>query len=196
MLGKCLAAILRARRSRRQVARRGRNASFAANTLEVSKRVFRARERRHAPHPRFQARKGAKAVAYKIDKIEGIGPANAAKLMTAGIKTTGSLLTRCASPKGRKETASATGFSEAQLLKWANMADLMRVKGVGEEYSELLEAAGVDTVKELRTRRADNLTKKMAEVNETKKLVRRLPTESEVSRWVEHAKTLDPMMTY
>ncbi len=135
-------------------------------------------------------------MGYKIETIEGIGPAYAKKLVAADIKTTDALLERCKDPKGRKQAAADTGLPEPQLLKWANMADLMRVKGVGEEYSELLEAAGVDTVKELRNRRADNLTAKMAEANETKKLVRRLPTESEVSRWIEHAKSLDPMMTY
>ena len=97
---------------------------------------------------------------------------------------------------GRKSTAETTGLSEAELLKFTNMADLMRIKGVGEEYSELLEAAGVDTVKELRNRRADNLTAKMAEVNEAKKLVRSLPAEKTVQGWVDHAKTLDPLVTH
>ena len=135
-------------------------------------------------------------MAYKIDEIEGIGPAYSAKLMDAGIKTTDDLLDNCDSPKGRKETAEKTGLSEKQLLKWANMADLMRIKGVGEEYSELLEAAGVDTVKELRNRNSDNLAAKMAEVNETKKLTRQVPSAKTVADWVEQAKALSPRLTY
>lgn len=135
-------------------------------------------------------------MSYPIAEIEGIGPVYAGKLEAAGIKTTGALLKRAASPKGRKELSSESGLEESQILKWANMADLMRVKGVGEEYSELLEAAGVDTVKELRNRRADNLHAKMVEVNAAKKLVRVLPGLSNVERWVVHAKELDPVMTY
>ncbi len=135
-------------------------------------------------------------MSYSIQKIEGIGPANAKKLLKGGIKTTGGLLKACASPKGRKATEAATGVDAKVLLKWANMADLMRITGVGEEYSELLEAAGVDTVKELRNRKADNLTAKMAEVNAKKKLVRQVPSASQVARWVEQAKKLDPVMTY
>jgi predicted flap endonuclease-1-like 5' DNA nuclease len=135
-------------------------------------------------------------MSYKIDAIEGIGPANRDKLAKAEITRTTHLLAQCASAKGRKEIAAKTGLKEEQLLKWVNMADLMRIKGVGEEYSELLEAAGVDTVKELRTRKADNLTAKMKEVNEAKKLVRRPPTLAEVEKWVAHAKTLDPLVTH
>ena len=135
-------------------------------------------------------------MSYKIDKIEGIGPAMRQKLSAAGITSTSHLLAQCASAKGRKETAAKTGLKEEQLLKWVNMADLMRVKGVGEEYSELLEAAGVDTVKELRTRKPDNLHAKMGEVNAAKKMVRRPPTLAEVEKWVAHAKTLDPMITH
>lgn len=135
-------------------------------------------------------------MSYSISDIEGIGPVLAEKLKGAGIKTTGALLERAASPKGRKDVAAESGINEKQILKFANMADLMRIKGVGEEYSELLEAAGVDTVKELRNRRPDNLTAKMAEVNETKKLVRSLPSEKVVEGWVAHAKELDPVMTY
>lgn len=135
-------------------------------------------------------------MSYPIADIEGIGPVYAGKLEAAGIKTTGALLKRAASPKGRKDLSSESGLEESQILKWANMADLMRVKGVGEEYSELLEAAGVDTVKELRNRRADNLHAKMVEVNAAKKLVRVLPGLTNVERWVAHAKELDPVMTY
>lgn len=135
-------------------------------------------------------------MGYKIDEIEGIGPTYAEKLTAAGIAKTDDLLAKCGSKKGRSEVAEATGLTEKQLLKWANMADLMRIKGVGEEYSELLEAAGVDTVKELATRRADNLAAKMAEVNEEKKLTRAVPSESQVEKWVEEAKGLDPMISH
>jgi predicted flap endonuclease-1-like 5' DNA nuclease len=135
-------------------------------------------------------------MGYKIEEIEGIGPAYAEKLAAANIKTTGDLLKLCCDAKGRKTTAETTGVSEGQLLKWANMADLMRVSGVGSEYSELLEAAGVDTVKELRNRNAENLAAKMAEVNASKKLTRTVPSEKVVSGWIDQAKSLDPLITH
>jgi predicted flap endonuclease-1-like 5' DNA nuclease len=135
-------------------------------------------------------------MSYKIENIEGIGPAYREKLAGAGITKTNHLLAKCATSKGRKEVAEATSLKEEQILKWTNLADLMRVKGVAEEYSELLEAAGVDTVKELKTRRADNLTAKMAEVNAEKKMVRRAPTLAEVTKWIEFAKTLDAVITH
>ncbi|EAV40773.1 DUF4332 domain-containing protein [Roseibium aggregatum] len=135
-------------------------------------------------------------MSYSIDEIEGIGPAYAAKLGEVGIKTTEAYLERAKDPKGRKALEEATGIDGKRILKWANMADLMRISGVGEEYSELLEAAGVDTVKELKHRNAANLAEKMQEVNEAKKLVRQVPSESQVSKWVEQAKELPPMMTY
>lgn len=135
-------------------------------------------------------------MGYSISTIEGIGKVLAEKLIAVGVKKTDDLLSRAASAKGRKELAKESGLDEKQILKWVNMADLMRVKGVAEEYSELLEAAGVDTVKELKTRKADKLTEKMAEVNETKKLVRRNPTLSEVQRWIDHAKTLDALVSH
>lgn len=135
-------------------------------------------------------------MGYKIEEIEGIGPANAKKLGKADITNTQHLLDQCGSAAGRKKTAETTGCTESQLLKWANMADLMRISGVGEEYSELLEAAGVDTVKELKMRRADNLTEKMKEVNADKKLVRQVPGESQVTGWIEQAKSLKPAITH
>ena len=135
-------------------------------------------------------------MAYKIEEIEGIGPAYGEKLAAGGIGTTDDLLKLCADAKGRKSTAEKTGLSEAQLLKWANMADLMRISGVGSEYSELLEAAGVDTVKELRNRNAANLATKMDEVNADKKLTRTVPNEAVVQRWVDQAKELDPLITH
>lgn len=135
-------------------------------------------------------------MSYPIQDIEGIGPAYGEKLAAAGIQKTDQLLEKGADPKGRKALAEATGLTEKQVLKWCNMADLMRISGVGEEYSELLEAAGVDTVKELKTRRADNLTAKMAEVNEDKKLVRQVPSQSQVEKWIAQAAELPPMLSY
>ncbi len=135
-------------------------------------------------------------MSYPIIEIEGVGAVYAEKLKTAGITTTEGLLERAKSPKLRKELAAATGIDETRILKWANMADLRRIKGVGEEYSELLEAAGVDTVKELKARVPANLTKAMAEANAKRKLVRALPTESMVEKWVAQAKELPPVLTY
>lgn len=135
-------------------------------------------------------------MSYPIIEIEGIGPAYAAKLGEQGIKTTADYLEHAKDPKGRKALAEATGIDDSRILRWANMADLMRIKGVGEEYSELLEAAGVDTVKELKHRKPENLAAKMAEVNETKKLVRQVPSESQVAKWVEQAKELPAVLTY
>lgn len=135
-------------------------------------------------------------MAYKIDEIEGIGPAMKDKLAAANINTTDDLLKLCCDKKGRQGTEKKTGCTEKQLLKWANMADLMRISGVGEEYSELLEAAGVDTVKELRNRNAENLTAAMATTNEQKKLVRSVPSVAQVTKWVAQAKTLDPLITH
>ncbi len=135
-------------------------------------------------------------MGYKITEIEGIGAVRAETLATAGITSTDGLLDHCADTSGRKVVAEKTGFSASVLLTWANMADLMRINGVGEEYSELLEAAGVDTVKELKMRRADNLTAKMAEVNAEKNLVRALPAEKTVAGWIEQAATLEPRITH
>ena len=135
-------------------------------------------------------------MSYSIQEIEGIGPAYGAKLAAADVQTTDDLLRFCCDPKGRKAMAEKTGLGETLILKWANMADLMRVSGVGPEYAELLEVSGVDTVKELATRNAENLTAKMVEVNAEKKLTRAEPAQSVVEKWVEGAKSLDPMMTY
>lgn len=134
--------------------------------------------------------------SYAIEKIEGIGPTYGAKLKAAGIDTTGELLNACLTPAARDALAGKTGISGTLILEWANRADLMRIKGVGEEYGDLLEASGVDTVKELKTRVPANLHKKLAEVNEAKSLVRRLPTEADVADWVDQAKTLPATLTY
>lgn len=136
------------------------------------------------------------STSYPIETIEGVGPAYAAKLSAAGLTTTAALLDAAKDPKGRKAVAEKTGIDESRILKWANMCDLMRIKGVGEEYSELLEAAGVDTVKELKHRKPENLHAKMVEVNEAKKLVRQTPSLKAVTDWIEQAKELPPTMTY
>lgn len=126
----------------------------------------------------------------KIDEIEGIGPAYAEKLSAAGISNTDTLLERCCEKGGRSKLAEETGISETLILKWTNMADLFRIKGVAGEYAELLECAGVDTVKELATRNAENLAAKLNEVNDEKKLTRRTPNDAAVKDWVEQAKAL------
>lgn len=133
---------------------------------------------------------------YKVEEIEGIGPVFAEKLNAAGVKTTEELLARAATPKGRKELAEATGIDGSKILSWANMSDLFRVKGLGTQYTDLLHAAGVDTVKELRTRNAENLHAKVAEVNEAKNLVRQIPSLSMIEGYIAAAKELDPMMEY
>lgn len=134
--------------------------------------------------------------SIKVETIEGIGSTYAAKLAEAGIVTTEDLLNAAGSRKGRQELAENTGISSKLVLKWVNRADLMRVPGIGEEYSDLLEAAGVDTVKELRNRRAENLYNALIEVNEEKRLVRRAPYLSEVEAWVAGAKQIEPRVTY
>jgi predicted RecB family nuclease len=131
-----------------------------------------------------------------IDTIEGISHKQATSLRKARIRTVEALLKKGCTRKGRRDVATATGVSEKLILEWVNRADLMRVRGVGEEYSDLLEAAGVDTVKELRRRNPANLLTSITEVNTRKLLVRRLPTEAMVQRWVEHAGKLDAIVKY
>lgn len=132
----------------------------------------------------------------KIIEIEGIGETYAKALEGAGIGTVEKLLDEGGSPTGRKNIAEKTGVTTQRVLEWVNRADLMRINGVGSEYSDLLEAAGVDTVKELATRRADNLHAKMEELNTAKKLVRRTPSAGEVEKWVAEAKTLPSKVSY
>ena len=135
-------------------------------------------------------------MAYKIIDIEGIGDVYAPKLIAANITTPKELLDKCAAPAGRKALAEETGISEKLILTWTNHADLMRIKGIGPQFSELLEAAGVDTVKELRNRNAENLAAKILEINEEKHLVRRVPVLKEVVKMINQAKELPPVMTY
>ncbi len=128
--------------------------------------------------------------------IEGIGPATADKLAAAGVTTTGQLLNVAGSAAGRKHLAAQAGVTAKQVLKWVNRADLMRISGVGTQYSDLLEAAGVDTVVELAQRKAENLHKKMGEVNAAKRLVRQLPTVDQVAAWVAQAGSLPRVITH
>ncbi len=132
----------------------------------------------------------------RIIDVEGIGTKYGDKLVKAGIRTTEALLKAGATPKGRRELSEKTGIGEALILEWVNHVDLYRIKGVGSEYSDLLEAAGVDTIPELAQRKAANLAQKMAEVNRAKKLVRKLPVESQAADWIEQAKKLPRVITY
>ena len=133
---------------------------------------------------------------YKIIDIEGVGEVYAEKLQAAGINKVSELLEKCAAPKGRKELAEQTGITEKLILKWTNHADLFRINGVGPQFAELLEAAGVDTVKEFRHRVPANLQPKLVEVNEAKNLCNRVPAVSELERMIAQAKELEPLITY
>ena len=133
---------------------------------------------------------------YKIIDIEGIGDVYAQKLIAAGINKVSELLEKCAAPKGRKALAEETGISEKLILKWTNHADLFRINGVGPQFAELLEAAGVDTVKEFRHRVAENLQPKLEEVNAQYHICGRVPSVAEVQKMVDQAKELEPKVTY
>lgn len=128
--------------------------------------------------------------------VEGIGEKFAAKLKEAGVTSTDVLLQKGSTPKGRKELAEQTGISEKLILEWVNHVDLFRIKGVGEEYADLLEEAGVDTVVELAQRNAENLYNKLVEVNAAKKLVRKMPVQHQVEDWIKQAKSLPRVVTY
>ena len=132
----------------------------------------------------------------RIIDIEGIGPAYAEKLSKYGIRTTEALLEQGGSAKGRKDIAEKTGIKDGLILEWVNRADLFRIKGIGSEYSDLLEAGGVDSVPELANRKPENLLEKLAEVNLAKKLVRKMPTLKQVISWVEQAKALPKLVTH
>jgi predicted flap endonuclease-1-like 5' DNA nuclease len=135
-------------------------------------------------------------MGYKIEEIEGIGPAYREKLSGAKIESTDDLLQHCGEAAGRKSVAETTGLSEKHLLNWANKADLMRISGVGPQYSELLEASGVDTVKELKHRKADNLASKMEEVNAVKNLSNASPVASVIQGWIDQAGKMDPKISH
>ena len=131
-----------------------------------------------------------------IDAIEGVGVRNLAKLRRAKCRTTGALLKKGATRRDRRDLAAETGLSTSDLLEWVNRADLMRIKGIGNEYSDLLEEVGVDTIRALRRRNAANLTKTMQDINAEKRAVQRLPTQAMVVGWVEAAKSLEPIVSY
>jgi predicted flap endonuclease-1-like 5' DNA nuclease len=132
----------------------------------------------------------------KIADIEGIGPVYARKLSKAGIRSVESLLKKGASNKGRKEIAAASGITHTSILEWVNRADLFRIKGIGSQYSDLLEKAGVDTVVELSNRVAEKLHARMVEVNKAKNLVNELPGVKNVKKWITQAKKLPRIVTY
>lgn len=135
-------------------------------------------------------------MAKKIEEIEGIGPVFAEKLLAADVKTVEKLLEKGASRAGRKALADASGIDESRILKWVNMADLFRIKGIGPQFSELLEAAGVDTVKELRNRNPENLYAKLVEVQAEKKITRVVPALKLVRKFIDQANALPPVVTY
>lgn len=135
-------------------------------------------------------------MAKSIEKIEGVGPKMGEAFRTAGVRTVDDLLAKGADKSSRRKLADATGINENRILKCVNMADLFRINGVASQYAELLESAGVDTVKELKNRNADNLADKMAEVNAQKKLVRRAPSVIVVRGWVSQAKELPAKVSY
>jgi len=135
-------------------------------------------------------------MSMKIEDIEGIGPKYGQILRENGINSPARLLVAGATPQGRKDIETKTGLSHSHVLRWVNLADLCRMKGISTQYSELLEAAGVDTVKELRNRNAENLATKMKEINAEKKLVRAVPSGKLVVDWVEQAKSMDTVISY
>jgi predicted flap endonuclease-1-like 5' DNA nuclease len=135
-------------------------------------------------------------LSYPIMDITGIGPLMAAKLKTLGIRTTDKLLEAAKTAKARKVLAGKLGVDEKTVLRWANLADRMRIKGIGEPYAALLQAVGVDTVKELKYRNVRNLAKAMADANRKKKLVELLPSERRIERWIEQAKQLPLKISY
>jgi len=132
----------------------------------------------------------------KLSEIEGIGEAYSTKLEEAGITSLENLLETCCEKKGRKELSEKSGVSEKLILGWVNRADLARVKGISTQYADLLKVAGVDTIPELAQRNAENLQAKMAEINEEKNLVRKIPTVSQVEDWVTQAKELPRVITH
>ena len=135
-------------------------------------------------------------MSYPLTDIEGIDGETAAILKSVGIRSTARLLESAHSLKCRKSLAAKTGINEKSLLCWANVADRMRIKGVSREYAQLLSAAGVDTVKELQYRNPGNLANAMADANKKRKLVRFLPSEKVVARWIDHAKKLQIKISY
>ena len=164
------------------------------STLEGKPSDFEAEVRKHRKGMRETP--GVKVRGLSLTKIEGIGVMFAQKLQEIGVTSTQKLLSFGASRQGRKKLADEVGISQQKVLDWVNLADLMRIKGVGEEYTDLLEETGVDTVPELAQRNPANLHQKIIEINEQKMLVRRVPSEAEVEVWVAQAKKLPRVINY
>jgi uncharacterized membrane protein len=167
----------------------GKTVASVPEEMEVPAPVEEVVEEAPEGEPAVQPVKG---LAY----IEGVGTAYSQKLQEIGITNVAELLDKGSTPQGRKQIADFTGISDKLVLRWVNMADLYRIKGIGQEYAELLEAAGVDTVPEMAKRNPANLLEKMAAANAEKKMVRRLPVLSQVESWIDQAKDLPPVITY
>lgn len=135
-------------------------------------------------------------MSYTIDEIQGIGPTYKEQFTAANISTTDALLKECGTKSGRKAVAEKSGFTESQLLDWTNMADMMRINGVGGQFAELLKGTGVDTVKELATRNPENLTAAIEKLNAEKHLAKTQPSLSMVTKWIEEAKTMTPAISH
>ena len=135
-------------------------------------------------------------MSYTIDEIQGIGPTYKEQFTAANVTTTEALLEKCGTKLGRKAMAEVSGFTESQLLDWTNMADMMRINGVGGQFAELLKGTGVDTVKELATRNPKNLTEAMEKLNAEKHLAKTQPSLSMVMKWIDEAKTLAPAISH
>lgn len=135
-------------------------------------------------------------MSYKIIDIEGVGEVYAKKLNAAGIDTVEALLEKCATASNREKLANETGIPRKLILRWTNHADLFRIDGVGPQFAELLEAAGVDTIKELRHRNAENLAAKLEETNNERHLTGRVPSVKEIRKMIDEAATLEPKVTY
>jgi nucleotidyltransferase/DNA polymerase involved in DNA repair len=134
-------------------------------------------------------------VMARIDEVAGVGQKDATKLRKAGVKTSGGLIDLAATRRGRTELSSKTGIPPRELQAWVHHADLLRVKGVGGEYAELLVAAGVETVRDLRRRNPTALVAKILSMNGSDKVVKRLPTESMVTGWIDSAKSVEPSLS-
>lgn len=170
---------------------------------EVSTKKYHAEEKEEEKHEKKEkveekeeVKRTIKMTAQPLTKIEGIGPTYEKKLKKIGIEDTQLLLQRGATAEGREEISGKTKIGKGMILTWINQADLSRIKGVSEEYAQLLEAGGVDSIPELARRDPENLHKQLTSVNKKKKLVRRLPFKTEVGRWVTHAKKLPKVVTH
>ncbi len=144
---------------------------------------------------RFLGWKEKTTLPYPIADIEGVEPSHAEKLMHAGIRSTGQLLEACKTPHGRKVTASKTSLAEEDLLRWANIADIARIRGVAKQYLELLSKAGIHSMKELRLAKADNLSQMLRQSNEEKHLCKVTPSVAVVRKWIDQAKALGAKVT-